>query len=232
MDTKAHEFTGQNCAWGKLKKTNYQSFTQPRLESPGGFAGDSSLHLEEAGVNSGRVDAPSGGQQRNFIGVQRGDIRLAESRWFGLVEIIKTLKAKFFFGGRRGSLRPNRFSRPCVPPNNPTAVSFDPGMIVQDTAGAEELDPPHFAAQFKQETETDIDVIARFGQPRADHQDPALDGRRNEQLFFAGQPLDQRTGFGIVQSQGGLDRERVAAFNGQPGTGPSEGTRVFLKPVR
>src|SRR5258705_8137182 len=87
---------------------------------------------------------------------------------------------------------------------------------MQNAARAEQLHMTQLAAQGQHETETRIHIVARVRQARANDQYPTLDGRRDEELFIAGQPLNPGTGFGMVQAQGGLDGRQIAALDGEP----------------
>jgi len=58
-------------------------------------------------------------------------------------------------------------------------------MMSDGAVDAEKLHFPQFAAQPVQETETSVHVVARIGQKGTDHQHPAIDRGRNEQLLVA-----------------------------------------------
>src|SRR5579883_981760 len=134
------------------------------LISPGGFPGDSAFHSQEPGVDSARIDAPAGGQQRDFVDVQRRNVRLAEAGRFEGFEVTKALEIEFLFGRGWGALVPNRAPGPRIGADNTAGVRFDPGVVMQNAAGAEELDLAQAAAQFEHKSKADIDVLARVGQ--------------------------------------------------------------------
>src|SRR5579859_5763251 len=134
------------------------------LVSAPDFAGDTAFILQETLVDAGRVETPTGGQQRQFVDVQRHCVGLPEAVSFGGFAIIEAFQLKFFFGAGRIALLPERVIRPGISPDNTAAIGAHPGMRMDNAIGAEELDLAELAAHFHYETEKAVDIITRFRQ--------------------------------------------------------------------
>ena len=93
---------------------------------------------------------------------------------------------------------------------------------------AEKLHLAQLPTQPLQEPETPVHILARVGQQGTDHQNPAIDRRRNEQFPVADPRHSVRPGAGrwIVQAQRRLHRLRVGAPDGHPAVGAMKDRRM------
>src|SRR5579862_8160395 len=171
------------------------------LIPPGRLTCDAPFHTQKARVYPTRINTPTRRQHGDFINIQKCQIRLAEAWRFDGVQVTEALKVQFFFGGSPNALRPKRLAGPGVGADNAAAVSLHPSVVMQDAAAAEELNVAQPAAQFQQESETDVHVLAWIRQTRAHYQNPAFDRWGYEELFFTRQALDPGTGFGMMQTE-------------------------------
>lgn len=185
----------------------------------GPFASNAALVLKEALVNGCGIEAPTCSKEGNLIDVGVDAILHSKRKGLCRISIFETFEAQLPFGGRGFTLVPEGPAGPGVSAENAAMICLDPGMVMQNRTGVEELDTSEFATHFQEETEAGVDVVVRFGQARAEDNDPTFDGWGDEQFFVAGKSLNPRTRFGIVEAQSRLNRLRVAALNRQPGRG-------------
>ena len=84
------------------------------------------------------------------------------------------------------------------------------------------------AAEVEKEAEAAVHVVARLGKVRAHDEDPAAEGRRDEQLVLVrgGEALLPRAGPGVGKAKRGLDELRVAALDGEPSGRRAEHPRM------
>src|SRR5262249_19732868 len=141
--------------------------------APGGFAGDAAFALEKALINLGGIEAPAGGQKGDLIGIGSEGLRCAERCAFSRLGVVSAFQAEFGFGWGPEALFPNGFSGPGISADDAPCFGFDPGMMVQNPAGAEELDVAEPAAELEHKTERCVHVVAWIRKSRANDEDPA-----------------------------------------------------------
>ena len=146
--------------------------------------------LEESLVDSGGIEAPARGQEWNFFHI--GHYGFVQAVWkrLGRVGIVEALEAQFPFGEGRFTLVPESAPGPGIGANNPAVLGLDPGVMVQNTAGVEKLNPSKLATHFQQEAKTRIHVVVGFGQSGAKHDDPSFDWWGYKKLFVASQSFE------------------------------------------
>src|SRR5947208_3668350 len=113
----------------------------------GRFAGDAPLVLEKPLVETGGVEAPASGQEREFIHVRDDALGKADTDTFRRIGIIEAFEVQILFGGGSLTLHPNGSSRPGIGANDVAALDPDPGVMMDNPAGAEKLNLAQLAAQ-------------------------------------------------------------------------------------
>ena len=120
--------------------------------------------LKEAFVNSCGIEAPASGEQRDFFDVGVDAVVKGKRKRLGWIRVVEAFEAEFAFSQGEFALIPQSSAGPGVRTDNAAMVDFNPCMMMESSAGVEQLDSPEFATDIEQKTETGIYIVARFGQ--------------------------------------------------------------------
>jgi len=173
--------------------------------------------LKESFINGGRIKTPTSSEKRYFLRIACDGVLHAIRERLRGVGVIEAFEAQFLFGESWLALGPESSPGPGIGADNAASIGFDPGVMMQYAAGIEKLDAAELATDFEDKTKAGVDVVARFGQSRAEDDDPTFNWRRNEQFFVASQSFEPRAGLGVLQAEGGLNGSQIPALDGKPG---------------
>src|SRR5687768_3207949 len=94
-------------------------------------------------------------------------------------------------------------------------------MMGHGAVTGEELHLAELLAQAGEELETFVDVVRRIGKVAAHHDNPTIDGRRNEKPWFElrGERIAPRTGARMLHAERGLDGLWILRTHREPAAG-------------
>src|SRR5882757_3874741 len=151
-----------------------------KLKVPGGRADDAPFPVDEALVDLVGIKAPAGGEEMDLVGVVGNGLGGDEGGGLRRFRVSAAFHCQFVFGGCGFALVPKGFTGPGVGADDAAGLDLDPGMVIQDGVGAEELDMAELAAEVQEKTKARVHVIVRIRQGRADDENPTGHGWRDE----------------------------------------------------